>query len=64
MSRDRRIELLVAVALAVGTAVGVLLARGSGSPIGATFLAGVGAGAVATYVAMTNAVIARSKQRA
>jgi hypothetical protein len=63
MSRDRRIELLVAVALAVGTAIGVVLARGSGSPIGATFLAGVGAGAVATYVAMTNAVIARAKQR-
>ena len=35
----------------------------NGSPIGATFLAGIGTGAVATYVAMTNAVIARSKPR-
>jgi hypothetical protein len=64
MSRNRRIELLVAVGLVAGTALGVLLARDSGSPIGATFLAGIGVGAVATYVAMTNAVIARSKQRA
>jgi hypothetical protein len=63
VSRDRRIEFVVAVALAVGTAIGVVLARGSGSPIGATFLAGIGVGAVATYVALTNAVIARSKER-
>jgi hypothetical protein len=63
MSRDRRIEFVVAVALALGTAIGVMLARDAGSPIGATFLAGVGAGAAATYVAMTNAVIARGKQR-
>lgn len=54
---------MVAIALAVATTVCVVLARNSGSPIGATFLAGVGTGSLATYVAMTNAMIARAKVR-
>jgi hypothetical protein len=63
MSRERRTELLVAMLVATLTTIAVVWARNSGSPIGATFLAGLGSGSLATYIAMANATIARAKQR-